>query len=204
MTGDLRREHWIVPVHGMTPTDPDGTVQATAHRDGTVVLHLTCGDCQAKVRLDVCRAAQLSTGIWEATSAAQRLTGYLGDDQPPPSPPPNRSGDLPEACRAHHRSAPPRDRSPKPRRRPPSRNTGAAMDPTRAIGLRIRRIREARDKSLRIISGLAGMSSSTLHRIEHGQREQTLSEIVALANALEIAPAKLTTSTFLASTCTRR
>ena len=65
------------------------------------------------------------------------------------------------------------------------------MDATRIIGLHIRRIRKARDKSLQVISGLAGMSISTLHRIEHGQRELTLSEIVALANALEITPAKL-------------
>jgi hypothetical protein len=36
------------------------------------------------------------------------------------------------------------------------------------------------------------MSSSTLHRIEHGQRTVTLTEIVALANALEIAPSELT------------
>jgi transcriptional regulator with XRE-family HTH domain len=36
------------------------------------------------------------------------------------------------------------------------------------------------------------MSTSTLHRIEHGQRPVTLSEIVALANALEIAPSELT------------
>jgi len=72
-------------------------------------------------------------------------------------------------------------------------NHAAAMDAddTRTIGRRIRRIRTARDKSLRVIAGLAGMSRSTLHRIEHGQRDVTLSEIVALANALEIAPAKL-------------
>jgi hypothetical protein len=36
------------------------------------------------------------------------------------------------------------------------------------------------------------MSSSTLHRIEHGQRAVTLSEIIRLANALEIAPSELT------------
>ncbi|MGH3975667.1 MAG: helix-turn-helix domain-containing protein [Pseudonocardiaceae bacterium] len=47
-------------------------------------------------------------------------------------------------------------------------------------------------KSLRVIAGLAGISSSTLHRIEHGQRAVTLSEIVALATALEIAPSELT------------
>ncbi|MGH3798950.1 MAG: helix-turn-helix domain-containing protein, partial [Pseudonocardiaceae bacterium] len=42
-----------------------------------------------------------------------------------------------------------------------------------------------------VIAGLAGMSKSTLHRIERGQRELTLSEIVALASALEISPSKL-------------
>lgn len=66
------------------------------------------------------------------------------------------------------------------------------------IGWRIRRIRNARDKSLRVIAGLAGMSTSTLHRIEHGQRELTLSEIVALAGALEIAPSKLVSLPILA------
>jgi hypothetical protein len=35
------------------------------------------------------------------------------------------------------------------------------------------------------------MSKSTLHRIEHGRRELALSEIVALAGALEIAPRRL-------------
>jgi transcriptional regulator with XRE-family HTH domain len=71
---------------------------------------------------------------------------------------------------------------------------GAAMDAeeARTIGWRLRRIRETRDRSLRVIAGLAGMSSSTLHRIEHGQRAVTRSEIVALANALEIAPSELT------------
>jgi transcriptional regulator with XRE-family HTH domain len=67
------------------------------------------------------------------------------------------------------------------------------MDTARTIGLRIRRIRKSRDKSLRVIAGLAGMSKSTLHRIEHGQRDLTLSEIVALASALEISPSKLIT-----------
>ena len=33
-TGDLSREHWTVPVHGLTGTGPDGIV----------ILHMTCGD----------------------------------------------------------------------------------------------------------------------------------------------------------------
>ena len=74
-------------------------------------------------------------------------------------------------------------------------NEGAVVDAdeARTIGWRLRRIREARGKSLRVIAGLVGeMSSSTLHRIEHGQRPVTLSEIVRLANALQIAPSELT------------
>jgi transcriptional regulator with XRE-family HTH domain len=64
---------------------------------------------------------------------------------------------------------------------------------TRTIGWRLRLIRENQGKSLRVIAGLAGgMSSPTLHRIEHGQRPVTLTELVALANALEIAPSELT------------
>jgi hypothetical protein len=35
------------------------------------------------------------------------------------------------------------------------------------------------------------MGHATLHRVEHGQRELTRSEIVALAHALQIAPAEL-------------
>jgi len=35
------------------------------------------------------------------------------------------------------------------------------------------------------------MSLSALHRIEHGQRSVTLSEIAALANTLQIAPSEL-------------
>ncbi|MGH3701430.1 MAG: helix-turn-helix domain-containing protein [Pseudonocardiaceae bacterium] len=49
------------------------------------------------------------------------------------------------------------------------------------------------DKLLQVITELAGMSKSTLHCIEHGQRELTLSEIMALSRALEITPSTLIT-----------
>ena len=62
----------------------------------------------------------------------------------------------------------------------------------RTIGWKLQRIRDARGKTLRVVAGLAGMSASTLHRIEHGEHAVTLSEIVALANALEVAPSELT------------
>jgi transcriptional regulator with XRE-family HTH domain len=71
------------------------------------------------------------------------------------------------------------------------RLAGHARLPCPRIGLRLRRIREGQHKSLQVISGLAGMSTSTLHHVEHGRRELTLSEIVALANALQIDPWKL-------------
>jgi Helix-turn-helix domain len=197
VTGDVRREHWVVPVHGLTHADPDGIVQAIAHRDGTVILHLACGNSRTTVRLDVGRAAQLSTGIWEAAGASQQLTGYwcLGDDQPlSPQPRLTRSETRPVTLGPlSPRSASPRSGSPAPRRRPTRVTNHVAMDTdtTRTIGQRIRRIRQTQDKPLRVIAGLAGMGKSTLHRIERGQRELTLSEVVALANALQIDPAKL-------------
>ncbi len=60
------------------------------------------------------------------------------------------------------------------------------------IGRRLSRIRKSRGKSLRVIAGLAGISASSLSRIENGQRAlDRHSEIAALAAALEIAPSDL-------------
>jgi transcriptional regulator with XRE-family HTH domain len=67
------------------------------------------------------------------------------------------------------------------------------VEDARTIGRRLRQIRKARDKSLVVIAGLAGMSKSQLDRIERGECAlDKLSEIVALANALQIAPSELT------------
>jgi transcriptional regulator with XRE-family HTH domain len=67
------------------------------------------------------------------------------------------------------------------------------IEDARTIGARLRRIRRARGKSLRVVAGLAGISKSHLDRIERGERAlDSLSEIVALANALQIAPSELT------------
>ncbi|MGH3798561.1 MAG: helix-turn-helix domain-containing protein, partial [Pseudonocardiaceae bacterium] len=198
MNGDISQENWMVPVQALTRASPDGTVQLVACRDGSVTLHLTCAGTQGSVRLNISRAAQLSTGIWEAAGVSQQLTGRLDNDQPPPpqSPRlPTGSEGSPVAWRSDpHRGVPPRGSSLGRRRGPALVNEGAAVgaEEARAIGWRLRRIREARGKSLRVIAGLAGMSTSTLHRIEHGKRAVTLSEIVALANALEIAPSELT------------
>ncbi|MGH3932582.1 MAG: helix-turn-helix domain-containing protein, partial [Pseudonocardiaceae bacterium] len=65
-------------------------------------------------------------------------------------------------------------------------------DEARTIGRRLRQIRKARKRSLVVIAGLAGMSKSKLDRIEHGEIAlDKLSDIVALANALQIAPSDL-------------
>ena len=64
-------------------------------------------------------------------------------------------------------------------------------DEARTIGRRVRQVRDARRKSLRVVAGLAGMSTTHLWRIEHGERALDLSELVALAGALEIAPSEL-------------
>jgi transcriptional regulator with XRE-family HTH domain len=61
----------------------------------------------------------------------------------------------------------------------------------RTIGARLRQIRYARDKSLRVVAGLAGMSKSRLSQIERGERAlDSLSEILALADALKVAPSE--------------
>ncbi len=66
------------------------------------------------------------------------------------------------------------------------------VEDARTIGRRIRQVRKSRRKSLVVVAGLAVMSKSQLSRIERGECDVTLSEIVALANALEIAPSELT------------
>jgi transcriptional regulator with XRE-family HTH domain len=66
------------------------------------------------------------------------------------------------------------------------------VEEARTIGRRARQIRKSRNKSLLVIAGLAGMSKSQLDRIERGEVAlDRLSEIVALANALQIAPGDL-------------
>lgn len=68
-----------------------------------------------------------------------------------------------------------------------------ADDDAQTIGRRVRQIRNARRKSLRVVAGLAGISAASLSRIETGQRAlDSRAEIVALANALQVAPSELT------------
>jgi transcriptional regulator with XRE-family HTH domain len=68
-----------------------------------------------------------------------------------------------------------------------------ADDDARTIGARLRQIRNSRKKGLRVIAGLAGVSKSKLSQIERGERAlDSRSDIVALANALQIAPSELT------------
>ncbi|MEU5852506.1 helix-turn-helix domain-containing protein [Saccharopolyspora shandongensis] len=62
-----------------------------------------------------------------------------------------------------------------------------------ALGQTLREIRKARGKSLTVIAGLAGISPSYLSRLESGDRAlDRRSLIVALANALEVAPSEIT------------
>lgn len=61
-----------------------------------------------------------------------------------------------------------------------------------AVGLRLRQLRHAQDKSLAVVSGLAGISTSHLCRLETGGATlDRLSLIVALAGVLKIPPTEL-------------
>jgi len=61
------------------------------------------------------------------------------------------------------------------------------------IGHTLRQIRRARGKSLTVVAGLAGISPSYLSRLESGERAlDRRSLILALANALEVAPGDIT------------
>jgi transcriptional regulator with XRE-family HTH domain len=67
-----------------------------------------------------------------------------------------------------------------------------AEDDPLTIGRRVRQIRNTRKKSLRVVAGLVGISASSLSRIENGLRAlDSRSEIVGLANALQVAPSEL-------------
>ncbi len=66
------------------------------------------------------------------------------------------------------------------------------VEDTQTIGWRLRHVRAERHKPLRVIAELAGMSKATLSRIERGERSPTLNELVALADALQIAMSDLT------------
>lgn len=68
------------------------------------------------------------------------------------------------------------------------------IEDAHTIGRRLCQARKAQGKSLRVVAGLSGVvSASTLSRIENGLRAlDSRSEIVALADALQIAPSELT------------
>lgn len=60
------------------------------------------------------------------------------------------------------------------------------MTIARQIGRTIRRLREAADRSLADLAEAAGLSRTTLHGIEQGEANPTLSTLWALAAALEV------------------
>jgi transcriptional regulator with XRE-family HTH domain len=67
------------------------------------------------------------------------------------------------------------------------------VDSGSEIGRKLRQIRMARGKSQAVISGRAGISISYLSRLERGERAlDSRALIVALAQALEVAPTELT------------
>lgn len=67
------------------------------------------------------------------------------------------------------------------------------VEDARMIGARLRQIRTSRKKGLRVVAGLSGISKSKLSQIERGERAlDSRSDIVALANALQVALSELT------------
>ncbi len=67
------------------------------------------------------------------------------------------------------------------------------VEEARSIGARLREIRIWRDKPLRVIAELAGITESYLSKIERGLRPlNSRSLLEALARALEVAPGELT------------
>jgi transcriptional regulator with XRE-family HTH domain len=66
------------------------------------------------------------------------------------------------------------------------------VEDARTVGRRLRQIRKSRRKPLVVVAGLAGMSKSQLDRIERGEVAlDRISDILALAEALEISPSEL-------------
>lgn len=65
-------------------------------------------------------------------------------------------------------------------------------DDPNGVGSKILRVRLARGQTLRVTAGLAGMDKNTLSRIERNERDITLKELAAIADALQIAPSDLT------------
>jgi DNA-binding Xre family transcriptional regulator len=70
---------------------------------------------------------------------------------------------------------------------------GSGSGASRAIGRQLRLIRRSRGKSQQVVADRAGISKGHLSRLESGERAlDRRSLIVALANALEVAPTELT------------
>jgi transcriptional regulator with XRE-family HTH domain len=68
-----------------------------------------------------------------------------------------------------------------------------AVQPSTEVGRRLRQLRHSRGKSLAVVSGLAGISTSYLSLLERGERAlDRRSLIVKLANALQVAPSEIT------------
>jgi len=58
----------------------------------------------------------------------------------------------------------------------------------KALGNKVRTVRESKNLTIRALAVLAGMEHSTIHRIENGDMSPTVITIQKLADALEITP----------------
>jgi transcriptional regulator with XRE-family HTH domain len=65
-------------------------------------------------------------------------------------------------------------------------NSGVADDVLQAVGPRLRTLRRERGATLAQLSGMTGISVSTLSRLESGQRRPTLELLLPLARAYEV------------------
>lgn len=59
------------------------------------------------------------------------------------------------------------------------------------VGIAIRKIREEKNKSQELVSGLAGIGRTHLSAIERGERKPTLETFFKIAYALNIRPSQL-------------
>lgn len=67
------------------------------------------------------------------------------------------------------------------------------LDDQHTMGKRLRAIRESRNKSLRLVARLAGVSRSWLSEVERGETPlNSIQQIIAIANVLQIPPTEIT------------
>lgn len=68
---------------------------------------------------------------------------------------------------------------------------GDSMLDSKIVGSVLQRIRERRNKSQELVSGLAGIGRTHLSAIERGERKPTLETFFRIAYALEVKPSDI-------------